>query len=323
MTGISIEPIIYGAIFVAVLALVEGLYLTVFGKSIRLNSKVNRRLDMLEKGGNREEVLEQLRKEMSQHINGGGIPLYSILADKAQKANIAFSPKALVLIMVGLAGVSFMMLTVLTGASLPVRVLVAITMGIGGVYTWVNRKAKKRLAMIEEQLPDAVELMVRSLRVGHPFSAAIGIVAKEVPDPLGSEMGVIADEAAYGSDIGESLKNMAERIDMQDLRFLAVAVTIQQQSGGNLAEILHGLAQVIRARFKLFRRVKAITAEAKWSGMFLSGFPIVALIMINVIQPDYYDDVKDTSAFIPAALAVATFLIVNVIFMRMMVNIKV
>ena len=107
------------------------------------------------------------------------------------------------------------------------------------------------------------------------------------------------------------------------MRFLAVAVTIQKQSGGNLAEILEGLAKVIRARFKLFRRVKAITAEAKWSGMFLSAFPIGALIMINIIQPNYYDDVKETSAFIPAALVVAVFLIINVIFMKIMVNIKV
>jgi tight adherence protein B len=80
---------------------------------------------------------------------------------------------------------------------------------------------------------------------------------------------------------------------------------------------------VIRARFKLFRRVKAITAEAKWSGMFLSGFPIVALIGINVLQPNYYDDVRETAVFIPAALVVAGFLIANVIFMKIMVNIKV
>jgi len=148
-------------------------------------------------------------------------------------------------------------------------------------------------------------------------------VAREVPDPLGTEMGVIADEAAYGRDIGEALKNMAERMDMQDLRFLAVAVTIQQQSGGNLAEILDGLAKVIRSRFKLFRRVRAITAEAKWSGMFLSVFPIVALVVLQMIQPNYYDDVKDTKYFIPAAMIVGCFLVVNVFFMRMMVNIKV
>ncbi len=320
---IATAPLIYGAIFFGVLLLVEGIYLTVFGKSISLNSRVNRRLALMEKGGRREEVLEQLRKEMSQHINATGIPLYSILADKAQKANIAFTPKALIGIMGLLSVFAYVGLTIGTGASPMIRAAVAVAMGVGGVYLWVAGKAKKRLAAIEEQLPDAVELMVRSLRVGHPFSSAVGIVAKEVPDPLGSEFGIISDEAAYGRDISESLKALAERMDMQDLRFLAVAVSIQAQSGGNLAEILEGLSKVIRARFKLFRRVKAITAEAKWSGMFLSAFPIGAIIMINVLQPHYYDAVKDTPAFIPACLIVAALLVCNVLFMRHMVNIKV
>jgi tight adherence protein B len=284
---------------------------------------MSRRLALLEKNQNREQVLEQLRKEMSQHMNSRGIPIYSILATKAQKANIAFTPQQLIGIMAGLAVFSYVGLTIGTEAATPIRVLMAIAMGIGGVYTWINKKAKKRMALLEEQLPDAVELMVRSLRVGHPFSNAIAIVSKEVADPLGTEFGVIADEAAYGRDVAESLKAFAERMDSQDLRFLAVAVTIQQQSGGNLAEILDGLAKVIRARFKLFRRVKAITAEAKWSGMFLSAFPIGALIMINIIQPNYYDDVYDTPEFIPAALAVAVFLVINVIFMSVMVKIKV
>ena len=320
---ISAAPLIYILIFVAVVVLVEGLYLTVFGKSISLNNRVSRRLALLEKSGNREQVLDQLRKEMGQHLKARGIPLYSILATKAQKANIAFSPQQLIMIMVGLSIFAFGGLTIGTNAEPAVRALMAVAMGVGGVYVWVSRKAKKRMDLMEEQLPDAVELMVRSLRVGHPFSSAIGIVAKEVPDPLGTEFGMIADEAVYGRDISEALKEFAERMDSQDLRFLAVAVTIQQTSGGNLAEILHGLAQVIRARFKLFRRVRAITAEAKWSGMFLSAFPIGALLMIQMIQPTYFDDVKDTPAFIPAALVVGVLLVINVIFMKVMVNIKV
>lgn len=319
----STAPLIYGLVALGVFLLVEGIYLTVFGKSISLDRKVNRRLALLEKGGNREQVLEQLRKEMSQHMKARSIPLYSILATKAQKANIAFSPKALVGIMVLMSVLAYIGLTVGTEAETAVRALVAVVIGFGGVYVWVNNKAKKRMALLEEQLPDAVELMVRSLRVGHPFNSAIQIVAKEIPDPLGTEFGMIADEAAYGRDVAESLKALAERADMQDLRFLAVAVSIQQQSGGNLAEVLDGLAKVIRARFKLFRRVKAITAEAKWSGMFLSGFPIVAMIMIQVLKPDYYDEVKETAYFIPTALVVGTFLVINVIYMKILVNIKV
>ena len=320
---ISPEPIIYGLIFIGTLVLVNGIYLAVFGKSISLNSRVNRRLDLIDKGGDRAKVLEQLRKEMDQHMNAKKIPLYSILAEKAEKGAIAFSPLQLILLMGVLAVIAYVGLTIGTGTDTPVRIAVATVMGIGSVFMWVNGQAKKRLALLEEQLPDAVELMVRSLRVGHPFSSALTIVSKEVPDPLATEMGMIADESAYGRDVGEALKHMAERLDMQDLRFLAVAVTIQQTSGGNLAEILDGLAKVIRSRFKLFRRVKAITAEAKWSGMFLSVFPLLALVGINIIQPDYYTEVQDTPVFIPACLVVAGFLGVNMIVMKTLVNIKV
>lgn len=320
---ISPTPIIYGLIFVAVLLLVEGIYLLAFGKSISLNSKVNRRLEMLDKGVRREQVLEQLRKEATQHMNAKGIPLYSLLATKAQKANIAFSPLALIGVMVLVSFVAFLGLTLGTQASVVMRAALAIVMGVGGIYFWISSKATKRIKLAEEQLPDAVELMVRSLRVGHPFASAIQAVAREIPDPLGSEFGIIADEAAYGRNVVDSLRDLAERMDMQDLRFLAVAVSIQQTSGGNLAEVLEGLSKVIRSRFRLFRRVRAITAEPKWSGIFLSGFPIAVMVIIQVVSPHYYDTVKDTPAFIPAALIVFTLLGMNMLFMKVMTTIRV
>lgn len=320
---LTAEPIIYGLIFIGVLVLVEGLYLVIFGKSISLNNRVNRRLDMLDKGGEREQVLDQLRKEMRQHMKSRSIPLYSLLADRAQKAAIAFTPRQLIMVMAGVAVFAFVGLTIGTETEVPVRIFASIAIGIGGVYFWINSKAKKRMGMISEQLPDAIELMVRSLRVGHPFASAIQIVAKEVEDPLGTEFGVIADENAYGRDIGDALKEMAERLDMQDLRFLAVAVTIQQQSGGNLAEILAGLAKVIRARFRLFRRVKAITAEAQWSGRFLSAFPMICLAVILGADPGYYDPVIDNPLFIPLCFFVGIMLTLNLIVMRILTNIKV
>ncbi|CRL10473.1 type II secretion system F family protein [Phaeobacter italicus] len=320
---LSAEPIIYGLIFIGVLVLVEGLYLVTFGKSISLNSKVNRRLEMMDKGANREQVLEQLRKEMRQHMSAKSIPLYSLLAERAQKAAIAFTPRQLILVMAGVAALAFVGLSVGTSAEVPLRVMASIIIGVGAVFFWVNKKAAKRMSMIEEQLPDAVELMVRSLRVGHPFASAVQIVANEVEDPLATEFGIIADESAYGRDVGEALKEMAERLDMQDMRFLAVAVTIQQQSGGNLAEVLAGLAKVIRARFRLFRRVKAITAEAQWSGKFLSGFPLFCLGGILAKDPGYYDSVIDHPWFIPACFVVGAMLTVNLFVMRMLTNIKV
>ena len=320
----SVELIIYAVIFVGVLLLVEGIYLTGFGKSISLNNRVNRRLEMLDKaGGNREETLEKLRKEMTQHLKARNIPLYSILSSKAQKAAIAFSPKQLIMLMIAVSIFAFVGLTFTTGTETVVRAAISVAIGVGGVFVWISNKANTRMKLMEEQLPDAIELMVRSLRVGHPFSSAITIVSNEVADPLATEFGIIADESAYGRDVGEALKDMAERLDMQDLRFLAVAVTIQQQSGGNLAEILDGLAKVIRARFRLFRRVKAITAEAKWSGNFLSAFPLMALVGIQMVKPDYYDEAMLHPFFIPACIAVGGFLVANIFVMRSLVDIRV
>ncbi|WP_316016054.1 type II secretion system F family protein [Roseobacter sp. HKCCA0434] len=319
----SLEPLIYALIFVGVLLMVEGLYLLIFGKSVRLESKVNRRLELLEKGEDPEDVLETLRAERDQHRKNTGIPIMAPLYERAAQANIAFSPKGLALIILVMAVIVFVALTMMSSASLVLRIGLSVIMAFGGVYMWLNNKAKARMALFEEQLPDAVELIVRSLRVGHPFSSAVSIVAHEMPDPLGTEFGIIADESTYGMEITESLNRLAERVNVQDLRFLAVAVSIQAQSGGNLAEVLAGLAAVIRSRFKLFRRVKAITAEARWSGWFLSMFPILAVILVQLVQPDYYDDVQGTSVFMPAMIIVGMFLVANVFYMRAMVNIKV
>jgi len=299
----SFEPFIYAIIFVGVLLMVEGIYLVVFGKSVRLEGKVNRRLELLEKGEDPEEVLNTLRREREQHRESLSLPLLAPLSAKAAQANIAFSPPALVMVMIFVGVMSFVMLTFFTAASLPIRIGVSVVMGYGAVFIWLSNKAKKRIALFEEQLPDAVELIVRSLRVGHPLSSSINIVAQEMPDPLGSEFGMIADESTYGMDVNESLAKMAERVNVQDLMFLTVAVNIQSTSGGNLAEILDGLGKVIRSRFKLFRRVKAITAEARWSGWFLSIFPLGAIVSINIMQPGYYDAVKESPYFVRPPLA--------------------
>lgn len=310
-------------LFFGVILIIEGLYLVVFGKSIKLNSRVNRRLALLEQGKGHEEVLNTLRKEREQHAKSRKVPLLSILGNKATQANIAFSPKALIMIMISISIAIFSVIFVMTSLSLLISTIIGVIMGVGSVFFWLNKKAKARLELFEEQLPDAVELIVRSLRVGHPFSSAINVVAQEMSDPIGTEFGLLADEATYGRDLVVALEDMADRVDIQDLRFLTVAVGIQSQSGGNLAEVLDGLGKVIRSRFRLFRRVKAITSEAKFSGYFLSAFPVLALLAILFISPHYYDDVMETAAFIPACIGVAVMMILNVIIMNAMVDIKV
>ena len=310
-------------IFVGVILMVEGMYLVVFGKSISASAKVNRRLSLMEAGSDQESILTTLRREREQHNQTLNIPVYAILSKKAAQANIAFTPRGLIIVMALVSIFAFIMLTVFTPSTFLTKLAVSVTLGIGGVYAWLNHKAKKRIALFEEQLPDAVDLIVRSLRVGHPFANAINVVAEEMYDPIGSEFGLIADEATYGMDINAALNEMAERIDIQDMRFLAVAVAIQSRSGGNLAEILDGLAKVVRQRFKLFRRVKAITSEARFSGWFLSAFPFAALAGVQLVNPNYYDKVENTSLYVPAAIFVTVMLIVNIFVMRALVNIKV
>jgi len=317
------EPIIYGLIFIGVLAMVEGLYLLAFGKTLRREKKVNRRLSLLQEGRDTEEVLTILRAEREGSERRRRLPVIGALLDLARQASIAATPVGMTMTLVGLVGLSFLLLTLFTGAVLQIRILVAVVLGYASLYLWLRDKAKKRIKLFEEQLPDALDLMVRSLRVGHPMTASIGIVAREMPDPLGTEFGLVADEATYGMNVNQALERVADRIPVADLRFLAIAMNIQATSGGNLAEVLEGLSKVIRARFKLFRKIKAITAEARWSGWFLSIFPVLALLMVQVIQPDYYDEVSDHPLFLPGTIATFVLLVVNVIFMRILVNIKV
>jgi len=317
------QPIIYGLIFIGVLLIVEGLYLIAFGKTLRREKRVNRRLALLQEGRDTEEVLSILRNEREGDKRTTSIPIIGPLVEKARHANIVISARSLTVVLVLIIGISFALLEVFTAAAPQISAVVAVVIGYATLYLWLRNKAKKRIAMFEEQLPDALDLMVRSLRVGHPINAAVSIVAREMPDPIGTEFGLIADEATYGMSVNEALDRMAGRVPVYDLRFLAIAINIQATSGGNLAEILDGLSKVIRSRFKLFRKVKAITAEARWSGWFLSIFPVVALLGVQVVDPQYYDRVSDHPFFIPGAIVAFILLVVNIIFMRILVNIKV
>jgi tight adherence protein B len=317
------QPIVYGLIFIGVYLMLGGLYLLAFGKQLKRQKKVNRRLALLQDGRDTEEVLTILRQEREGNAKSERYPVIGPLVEKARHANVVISPRGIVVVLLMMMVISFVLLTLFTSAEPVIRLFVAIIMGYASVFLWLRNKAKKRISLFEEQLPDALDLMVRSLRVGHPINGAVGIVAREMADPIGTEFGLIADEATYGMTVPDALDKMAARVPVPDLRFLAIAVNIQATSGGNLAEILDGLSQVIRSRFKLFRKVRAITAEARWSGWFLSVFPIVALLLVQIVDPEYYDRVADHPLFLPGAIATFVLLVANVIFMRVLVNIKV
>lgn len=321
MTGPVIA--IYVLVFFGVLVMVQGLYLLFFGKAASMDNQVNARLNDLNKTHHHEEALAQLRKTLADGKGSAAVPFHKHLSDMARRAGIQLSAGRIIMIMTLLSAfVTLLVMMIGTVGILPATVL-GSAIGILGPYGWLSAAEQRRLKLLEEQLPDAVELMVRSLKVGHPVTAAIAIVATEVAEPLATEFALIADETAYGRNIGDALLNASDRLNLSDMRFLAVAISIQQQSGGNLSEILDGLAKVIRARFRLFRRIKTITAEAKWSGTFLSIFPIIGFVALSIFKPDYYAQVQADGIYGPALVIVGLFMIVNFVAMRIITNVKV
>ena len=132
---------------------------------------------------------------------------------------------------------------------------------------------------------------MRSLRAGHPVPIAISMVAREMPDPVGTEFGVVADEITYGADLETGMRNLFFRIGQEDLPLFVTAVAIQGSTGGNLGEILENLSAVIRERFKMRRKIRALAAEGRASALILSSLPIVMFLVIQVITPEFYASV--------------------------------
>ncbi|RMF11182.1 MAG: type II secretion system protein F, partial [Alphaproteobacteria bacterium] len=138
---------------------------------------------------------------------------------------------------------------------------------------------------------DAVDVMVRSLRAGHPLPIAIAMVGREMPDPIGTEFGMTADELTYGLDLETAMGNMAARVGQDDLALLVVAISIQSKTGGNLSEILSNLARVLRARFKMRRRIKAVSAEGRFSALGLSALPFIVFAGLMFASPNFYGEI--------------------------------
>jgi tight adherence protein B len=206
---------------------------------------------------------------------------------------------------------------------LPLAIIIAPILGFLLVVLYLRMLANKRCAKFEEQLPDALDLMVRSLRVGHPVSAAISTIARELPAPIGPEFAIAAEEVTYGHDIPTAFRAMAKRVAVQDLGFLNVVLQVQQDSGGNLVEALAGLSKVIRERFRMFRKVKSLTVEGRISAWILSLFPIVLVFLLRLVKPNFFDQVMELEIF-PLLVVIAIFLFtINVIAMRMITAIKV
>jgi tight adherence protein B len=182
-----------------------------------------------------------------------------------------------------------------------------------------NRRRKKFGA----QFPDALDIIVRSLRAGHPVPISVTMVAREMADPVGTEFGIVADEITFGADLETGMRNLYYRIGQEDLPLFVTAVAIQGSTGGNLGEILQNLSAVIRQRFKMRRKVKALAAEGRASALILSSLPILMFLVIQVITPEFYGSVWNQDLTkICLAVAGAWMAVGNFIMYRM-VNFKI
>lgn len=287
----EIDPLYLIYLFVALAAalLVEAIYLLVFpSRSYRKN--INRRLKLMDGQPDREAMLVQLRRERG--LSSGGeyrLPLVALNRLILQSGlTIGIGKFATYTGIVALFVFSMLMLTrgdllEASGAGLFCCTLLPLLV--------LKFKRSRRQKRFGAQFPDALDIIVRSLRAGHPVPIAIAMVAREMPDPIGSEFGMVADEMTYGADLETGMRNLYFRLGQEDLPLFVTAVAIQSSTGGNLGEILENLSSVIRQRFKMRRKIRALAAEGRASAMILSSLPIVLFLIIQVITPSFYASV--------------------------------
>jgi tight adherence protein B len=312
----------YGAIFLSVLLLVEGLFYLLAGPGGGTAASPNRRLRMLVGGDRRDEVMVRLQRERPLPAGDHARNLYESFLLLVSQSGIRRSPRqaAVLMVAIGAAAAAILMLIY---KSVAIAALGGVTAGLILPLLVLIARRRARWKAMTAQLPDAIDIMVRSLKAGHPVATSIGMVAREMRDPLATEFGLVVDEMTYGLNLEQALSNMARRVGLGDLRFLVVAVTIQVEVGGNLAEILSSLSRVIRERAKMRAKIRALSAEGRFSAVLLSILPFVLIGVINLVAPTFYSQVKDDPVFWPI-LGFGFFLMVlGMIVMYRMVNFRV
>src|SRR5438270_6888465 len=282
------DPIYLIYILVAASAglMVEGVYLLCFsGASYRKN--VNRRLKLLKDQPDRENILIQLRRERGLTAGGHYSLSFVNLNQLVLQSGLTLGVKKLLLFDVLLAVMAFVIGLVVRGNLLE-ALLIAVFGGLVLPYLVLRILRGRRQKRFGAQFPDALDMIVRSLRAGHPVPIAVSMVAREMADPIGSEFGVVVDEITYGADLETALRNLYFRIGQDDLPLFVTAVAIQGSTGGNLGEILQNLSGVIRERFKMRRKVRALAAEGRASAIILASLPFFIFFAIHVVSPNFY-----------------------------------
>ncbi|GIL02932.1 MAG: type II secretion system protein F [Alphaproteobacteria bacterium] len=285
--NIGAVEVFYFSAVVSVILFVEAAYI-LFAASSTSRRRINRRIAVSqEKAISQKEILVLLRKERGLDAEGNLVLpvrwLNLLIVQSGITAGLSrvfayYGAFVLVAMLVLLLVTRSPLLTL---AGFPVIALAL-------PYLFLNSRRNRKMARFGRQLPEAIDLITRSLKAGHPVPVAISMVAREMPDPIGSEFGMVADEVTYGSDLVTALNHLYDRVGHPDLPLLVSSVSIQSTTGGNLREILEGLSKVIRDRLKMKAKIKAISAEGRMSAIFLSAMPIILFMVLLALIPDYY-----------------------------------
>lgn len=268
---------------------VEGIYL-LFYSSSSYRSRVNRRLVLMKGEPDRENILVHLRKERG--LTGGGdfrLPIVSFNRLLLQSGMTAGFSKLAIIVGIGACG-AFGVVMIVYG-SIFLAALAGLSCGLLLPLLVLRIMRSRRQKAFGMQFPDAIDIIMRSLRAGHPVPIAVTMVGREMPDPIGSEFGIVADEITYGADLETAMRNLYFRVGQEDLPLFVTAIAIQGSTGGNLSEILENLSAVTRQRFKMRRKIKALAAEGRASALILSSLPIAMFAIIQFVAPEFYRSV--------------------------------
>ncbi|SEF04515.1 tight adherence protein B [Burkholderia sp. WP9] len=313
--------------FLAVVLAIEGIYLfwsSHHGTSVK---RMDERIRALSAGGNvssqQLSILKQRMLSESPFITSLllRMPRVHALDRQLQQSGLKWSVARFITytLLCAAAGafVGFVLHT-------PALVLGAFAALAGLLPTMVlRRKRAKRVRQLERQLPDAADLIARALRAGHSFPAALGMVGQELPEPLGGEFALVFDEINYGVSMNDALLNMVSRVPVEDLRYFVIAVLIQREAGGNLAEILGSISSIIRERLKLLGKVRVLSAEGRLSAWVLAVLPFALLALLTALNPGYISVFWKDPAGVQLAGVAITMMLFGILWMRKVVRIHI
>jgi tight adherence protein B len=282
------------AVFIVVFGVVVGAFwLFVQRPEQRSQAALHRRLTRDAADGDEEDDTTLIepprdRRRLEGLAATAGGRLQRFLAVQLERADMDQPPAqllALSLCLGALGGLVMFLRSPAPGISL---VTVPLGLAVGWLpIAFVRYKAARRLAQFEEQFPEAIDLMARALRAGHAMTTGLALVAEELPDPVGGEFRLVYDRQNFGMSMPDALRLFADRVPLLDARFFVTAVLTQRESGGNLAEILDNLADVIRQRFRVKRQIKVVTAHARLTGWVLALMPVVMTVGMLMVAPDH------------------------------------